>query len=313
MAKVIITGGSGLIGSALAKRLIENNHDVVIFSRNRSLPKPVTSLTYLPWEPEKNEIDRKAVADADYIINLAGANISQKRWTSGRKQELINSRVKSTSLICSAIAENPQQLKALVSASAVGWYGPDPQTPNPHPFTEEDPHAPDFFGQLCDHWEQSLQPIQALGKRVVILRTGIVLSPAGGALAEFIRPLRFGIKTIFGNGQQAISWIHLDDLVRLYLAAMEQESFSGIYNAVSPNPVTLRDLMDALALATSRKTLLKLPVPAFVLKLALGEISTELLKSVTVSSEKLSQTGFESNWPEISGALENLVGGDFRH
>jgi uncharacterized protein (TIGR01777 family) len=307
VAKVIITGGSGLIGSAIAKRLMSNNHQVVIFTRGRTVSGPAGGLSYIHWNPEKNEIDRQAIADADYIFNLAGAGIAGKRWTDRRKKELTDSRVKSTSLICATIAENPQKLKALISASATGWYGTDPVSPNPVPFKEDAPHAPDFLGELCYQWEQSLQPLRTLGKRVVILRTGIVLSPTGGALEEFIRPLRVGVKTLMGGGQQVISWIHLEDLVGLYLAAMEQESFSGIYNAVSPNPVTQKDLMDKLARAAGKKTFAALRIPAFVLKMALGEISSELLKSTTVSCEKVTRTGFEFNWPEISRALENLM------
>ncbi len=312
MAKVIITGGSGLIGSALVKHLIANDHQVVIFTRGGTVSEPAGGLSYIHWNPEKNEIDRQAVAEADYIFNLAGANIAEKRWTRRRKEELTDSRVKSTALLCAAIAGNPQKLKALINASATGWYGADPISPNPAPFKEEDPQASDFLGLLCNQWEQNLQPLVALGKRVVILRTGIVLSAAGGALPEFIRPINFGVKIIFGDGQQAISWIHLEDLVRLYLAAMEQESLSGIYNAVSPNPVTQKDLMDEVTRASGKKILVTLRVPAFALKMALGEISSELLKSVTVSSEKVTQTGFEYEWPEISGALENLMQGEDR-
>lgn len=248
-----------------------------------------------------------AVSKADYIIHLAGAGVADKRWSKERKQEIIDSRVKSGELICKTLQQNPNNLKALVSASAIGWYGPDPKIPNPNPFTEYLPHSNDYLGTTCYQWEQSVQPIKEMGKRFVILRTGIVLSNDGGALKEFKKPLKLGVASMMGNGKQIVSWIHIDDLVNLYITAMENENYSGVYNAVAPSPVNNETLVTELANQTKGKFYTKLPVPAFALKLALGEMSVEVLKSATVSSQKVLDKYFHFKFPTIAAAMADLA------
>src|SRR5688572_6223598 len=220
MATVLITGGTGMIGTALSAALLDRGYEVIILTRKKDASKPSrTGISYAVWDPQRGEIDLNAIAKSDYVIHLAGAGIADKRWTKKRKQEIRDSRVKSGALLAKVISENRNNIKTLVSASAIGWYGPDPEVPNPSPFTEDKPAYHDFLGQTCREWEESTNAISQTGRRVVRIRTGIVLSKKGGALDAFRKPLQFGIATILGNGRQVISWIHIDDLVRLYIHA----------------------------------------------------------------------------------------------
>jgi uncharacterized protein (TIGR01777 family) len=311
MPTVIITGGTGLIGKALGKALLEKGYDVIILSR-KSVEKPINSnLIFATWNLEQQTIDKEAIASADYIIHLAGAGVAEKRWTKKRKEEIINSRINSSKLISESLKNIPNKVQAVISASGIGWY----LIPNSSPpggegsilkkLVESDPPANDFLGQTCKQWEESIETVTELGKRLVKLRTGIVLSKEGGALKEFLKPLRFRMAAILGNGKQIISWIHVDDIVSMYICAIENEKMIGVYNAVAPNPVSNKELM--LQLAKSRyKFFIPIHVPSFFLKLILGEMNTEILKSAAVSCEKIQQTGFNFRFPDISSALKNL-------
>lgn len=311
MATVLITGGTGLVGKALGHALLEKGYSIIILSRQTNQQSAVANISYATWNVEKQTIDKEAIAKADYIIHLAGAGVADKRWTKKRKQEIVSSRVESSKLIVDSLKAIPNKVKAVVSASAIGWY----LIPNPSPqsgegggvrkLVESDPTANDFLGNTCKQWEESIEPVAQLGKRLVKLRTGIVLSNEGGALKEFIKPLKFGIAAILGSGKQIISWIHIDDLVRLYIMAIENEKLSGVYNAVAPNPVSNKEL--TLQLAKSRKKFfIPIHVPSFVLKMVLGEMSIEVLKSATVSCEKIQKAGFVFQFSGISTALDNL-------
>lgn len=305
MATVLITGGTGLVGRALTRALLERNHNVIVLSRS---PRKDTldGVRYAAWDIEAGQIDPEAVGAADFIMHLAGAGVADKRWTAKRKQEIRDSRVKGSELLVKALRKMPNRVKAVISASATGWYGPDPSVPNPRAFREEDPAYPDFLGNTCKDWEASIDPVQSLGKRLVKLRTGIVLSREGGALAEFEKPLRFGIGAVMGNGKQMISWVHIDDLVNMYLAAMENEYYSGAYNAVAPDPVSNRTLIAALGKIKKGRYFTLLNVPAFLLKIILGEMSIEVLKSTTVSSARLQLDGFLFTHSSLTEALADL-------
>ena len=297
-----------MIGKALTEALLEKNYKVIILSRKVASQQPINeNLLYAEWDIPNQIIDKIAIERADYIIHLAGAGIADKRWTKKRKQEIIVSRVKSGELLTKTLQEIPNKVKAVISASAIGWYGADPVIPNPKPFTEDDPADSSFLGETCKQWEESTEPVTQLGKRSVKLRTGIVLSKQGGALKEFEKPLRFGIAAILGNGRQVYSWIHIDDLVRLYITAIEDDNMRGAYNAVTPKPVSNKEL--TLQLARTKKGSFFIPVyiPSFALKIALGEMSIEVLKSATVSCDKIHYSGFTFLYPTIEAALKNLV------
>jgi uncharacterized protein (TIGR01777 family) len=309
MATVLITGGTGLIGTALTKALLEKNYKVIILSRSKESSKPGSlhgNVSYAHWDVEKQIIDKAALAKADYIVHLAGAGIADKRWTKNRKREIKESRVKGGELIVKALQESPNKIKAVIGASAIGWYGADPQIPNPHPFREDDEADKGFLGETCFAWEQSIQPLVATAVRVVKLRTGIVLSHEGGALKEFKRPLQFGVAAILGSGRQMISWIHIEDLVRIYIMAIENEEMRGIYNAVAPSPVSNKKFTLQLARIRKGNFFVPIYVPSFILKLVLGEMSIEVLKSATVSCEKIHYNGFTFMYPSIEVALKCL-------
>lgn len=305
MATVVITGGTGLIGQALAKALLAKGYSVIILTRKPAEAKTIQKVTYAHWDTGLQTIDPNAVQEAGCIVHLAGANVAERRWTETRKKEIVDSRVQSGTLLLKALQQNSNSVKAVISASAIGWYGPDAQVPNPKPFTETDSAARDFLGATCAQWERSIQPAAGLGKRLVIFRTGIVLSNKGGAYAAFKKPLRFGLASVLGNGRQTVSWIHIDDIVNLYMAAIENEAWSGIYNAVAPHPVSNKKLIQTMAKQRGG-FYITAPVPEAALKIALGEMSIEVLKSTTVSSKKIEEAGYTFSFPHIEAAVANL-------
>lgn len=305
---VLITGGTGLVGSFLAQELSASGYQVIILTRSRSKSPSATAsrISYSRWNPAERFIDPLAIGQADYIVNLAGAGVADKRWTPSRKEEIIRSRVESAETVIQALKQTANKVKTVVNASAIGWYGPDPQIPNPAPFKETDPADKAFLGETVRHWEESISPVAQLSKRLVIFRIGIVLSDKGGALAEFLKPMRFGIAPVMGNGRQMVSWIHINDLCSLIRYALENEHINGVYNAVSPNPVSNRELIDTLA-RVKPGLQVKMPVPAFLLKIMLGEMSIEVLKSATVSSRKISEAGFSFRYPGLENAITSIL------
>jgi uncharacterized protein (TIGR01777 family) len=317
MPTVLITGGTGMIGTALSRHLLNEGYNVIILSRNpretavrhdlgteRRIFRSSGKLFYSSWDINSMTIDATALKEADYVVHLAGAGVADKRWTEARKKEILESRTKSSDLLLKCLKENPNKVKAVISASAIGWYGPD----NGKVFTENDPASNDFLGQTCLAWENSIQPVAELGKRLVKLRLGIVLSNEGGALKEFKKPLVMGVAAILGDGKQVTSWIHIDDLCRAFLFAIEDRTLEGVFNLAAPNPVDNRKLTLTLAEKRNGKAYLPLRVPSTFLKLALGEMSVEILKSSTVNSDKIQQAGFRFLYPTIESAINNLAG-----
>lgn len=305
MATVLITGGTGLIGNNLTRHLTNRGYHVIIMSRKtiHSHDKPM--VTYAKWNINDEKMDMDAIAKADYIINLAGAGVMDKKWTKKYKKEIVESRTKSSELLIKAL-QHPNKVKAIIAASAIGWYGRDAKPLHKNGFIETDPPDKNFLGETCRLWEERIEPATILHKRVVKLRTGIVLSNEGGALAEFKKPLRFGIAAILGSGKQIISWIHIDDLCRMYIYAIENEKLSGSYNAVAPAPVNNKQLILKLAKIIRGEFYIPIHVPQFLLKLILGERSIEILKSTTVSNEKIKAEGFIFLYPSIGVALKSL-------
>jgi uncharacterized protein len=303
MPTILITGGTGLIGQALSEELRKLQYDVIIFTRDVTKFKNSAHLQYAHWNITTGELDATAIAAGDHIIHLAGAGVAEKRWSAARKKEILDSRVKSGNLLVKALRDLPNKVQTVVSASAIGWYGPDDHIPNETPFTESAAAAEDFLGDTCKKWEDSIAPVTGLGKRLVILRTGIVLSKKGGALKEFIKPVQFGLAAILGKGNQVVSWIHIEDMVRLYITAITNSALLGVYNAVAPNPVSNKYLTLVLAKQRKGNRFLAIHVPGIVLQIVLGEMSTEVLKSATVSARKLQLAGFQFSYPTIEAAI----------
>ena len=312
METIVITGGTGLVGKELSKLLVQSGYRVILLSRSGSRITPAQLEVSKPgvltsfWDPAKKEIDTIAIGQADHIINFAGAGVAEKRWTSSRKNEIVDSRVESGRLIVKALQEVRHNVKTVINASAIGWYGSD-NSINPKPFTENAPADTGFLGVTCAKWESSVAPIHEMGIRLVRIRIGIVLSKEGGALAEFKKPLRFGIAAILGNGKQIISWIHVEDLCRIFLLVIENTSATGIYNAVAPCPVSNRALTIQMARQRNGSLFIPVKVPAFVLKIIMGEMSVEVLKSTTVSSDRIQTAGFIFNYTSIENALSDLI------
>jgi uncharacterized protein (TIGR01777 family) len=306
MQTVLITGGTGLVGTMLAKKLQEKGYELIILTRklpaDNSLSK--NRISYAQWDIDRQSIDIAAIQKADYIIHLAGAGVVNRKWTEAYKKEIQDSRTQSSLLIIDALQKNTNKVKAVISISAIGWYGADKDPVQP--FTESDASDNNFLGETCRLWEESIQPVGQLRKRLVIFRSGIVLSSDGGAFAEFRKPLRFGIASILGNGEQVISWIHIDDLCRLFIAGIENEQLSGAYNAVAPIPTTNKALTLTLAKEMRGNFFIPMYVPGFILRLMLGDRSVEVLKSATVSCEKLQKTGFSFLYPTIEAAIKSL-------
>jgi uncharacterized protein (TIGR01777 family) len=308
MSTILITGGSGMVGTRLTEMLIGQGHEVIILSRNPLpadlLPKAVSQAK---WDVNKKWIDPQAFAAADHIIHLAGAGVADKRWNKKRKAEILSSRSETGALLVHAMQTIPNKIKTVVSASAIGWYGADTSRTPKLGFTEEAPSDTEFLGETCRIWEQNIQGVTESGKRLVILRIGIVLSNSGGALLEFKKPIRLGFAAILGNGKQYISWIHIDDLCGMFIKAMDDQSMHGVYNAVAPEIVTNKILTIALARSMKNSFFIPIHVPAFLLRWILGEMSIEILKSARINSYKIQSTGFHYRYPTMAEAIQQLI------
>ncbi len=309
MSTVLITGGTGLIGKALTNLLVGHNYDVIILTRSaegKSHQSPRVS--FAEWDVEKQTIDEAAVAKADHLVHLAGAGVADERWTNSRKNVIRSSRIQTGKLLVKTLASVTNKIQTVVSASAIGWYGSDENLPaGKIAFTENMPSENSFLGETCRLWEESIKPVEEMGKRLVILRTGIVLGNDGGAFKEFKLPVKFGVAAVLGSGKQVVSWIHIQDICRMYLAAIENQNLQGAYNAAGPHPVTNKTLTLTLAETMKGKYYVPIHVPAFILNLVLGAMSVEVLKSATISSEKIETTGFHFQFPDITPAVQELT------
>ncbi|NQV42694.1 MAG: TIGR01777 family protein [Candidatus Marinimicrobia bacterium] len=300
MSTVLISGGTGLVGQRLSAALSERGYEVMLLSR-----KNASSLKYstYTWNPEEQEIAHEAIARADYVVNLAGVNISEKKWTNTRKQEIADSRVKSGQLLTNSIRENNKKIKAFISASAVGYYGAETSE---KVFSENDSPASDFLGNTCETWEKPAGEISKLGIRSVILRIGVVLAREGGALPKMMLPIKYGVGSALGDGKQYIPWIHIDDLVGILIQSIEAEGMNGSYNAVAPESTNNESFMRLVANILKKPFFLP-KVPATILRMLLGEMAVIVLEGSRVSAEKIIESGYKFVYPELNAALRDLL------
>ena len=306
---VLITGGTGLIGMQLSIQLIAAGYKVIILSRKPGNESRDDRISYALWSIEEQKIDEAAISKADFIIHLAGAGVMDKKWTEDYKKEIIESRTSSSQLLIKGLSEFKNKVKAIIVSSAIGWYGGDEKLViHKKGFIETDPAATDFLGETCRLWEESIEPVKEFNIRLARFRIGIVLSNDGGAFPEFTKPVKLGIAAILGNGKQVISWIHIDDLCRLFIHAIKEDSIKGTYNAVAPLPVTNKKLVLKIADRLRKSFYIPIHVPSLLLRMMMGERSVEILKSTTVDSAKIQEEGFIFNYPSIDAALDQLCG-----
>jgi len=299
--KVLITGATGLVGNEVVKVLHTKGITVHFLTTNASKATTKTNTKGFYWNPKSGEIDENCLSGVDAIIHLAGATIS-KRWTNSYKEEIVESRVLSSNLLFQTLKNHPNQVKQIVSASAIGIYPSSSTTLYTEEFTDfEDT----FLSNVVVKWEESVNQFSRLNINVCKLRIGLVLSTKGGALPEMMKPMRFGLGSVFGSGKQWQSWIHIKDLAQLFVFSIEN-NWTGIYNAVAPNPVTHREFMFSLA-REMKKPLFFPNTPKIIMNLILGEMHLLLFDSQKVSSQKVQKSGFEFHFTQIESAFSNLL------
>lgn len=294
MQNILITGGSGLVGQRITALLEKKGYQVAWLSRSAQ-----SGRKSFIWDIEKQEIDSKAIEWADAIIHLAGAGVAEKRWTPERKKLILESRTQSTQLLFSALEKAEKRPNTFISASAVGFYGFNTGTAL---VDESSPAGSDFLAEVVKAWENEAKKMESLDIRTVLLRIGIVLDSEGGALGEMLKP---PVAAPLGSGDQWMSWIHIEDLSRMFIYALEKTTLQGVYNAVGPNPATNQQLTQEAAYAKG-KTYLGIGVPGFVLKMVLGEMAAMVLGGNRVSCQKIQKTGFQFEFYELSAALKDI-------
>jgi uncharacterized protein (TIGR01777 family) len=287
--KTVVTGGSGFIGQPLVKRLVQRGHDVVVLSRN---PGKVRAGRGAPWDAANAEI-----ANADAVINLAGENVGDGRWTAERKRRILESRLEATRKVVEAMRATSAPPRTLISASAVGYYG----VRGNETLDESASSGAGFLAEVTRRWEEQARAAESIA-RVVIPRFGVVLAGDGGALKKILLPFRLGLGGPIGNGKQWMSWIDRDDALRFIEWAIERPSVRGVYNATAPNPVTNREFARTLGRILHRPAIM--PVPAFVLRLIFGEMADEvLLGGQRVVPARATAEGFTFSYPTLEGSL----------
>lgn len=300
MAVILISGGTGLVGKALANVLLSQGHEVRILSRN---PKSSDSIKSFFWNVDLKQIDENAFNNVDHIVHLAGEGIADKRWTNKRKQQIIDSRVKSMELITLVIKKKNIKLKSFVGASAVGYYG---MITSEKIVVETDKPCNDFLADTCRQWEHAYKETQNYSDRTCIIRTSMVLSKNGGALARLVPVFKLGLGSAFGSGKQYMPWIHIDDLVSVFCETLFNPNYKGVYNA-SASEQPDNNLFFKLLAQALHKPYFMPKVPAFVLKLMLGEMAEMLLTGSKIDNQKLLKNGFKFKYPELSEGLNAAV------
>jgi uncharacterized protein (TIGR01777 family) len=301
--RVLITGGSGLIGRALTTSLVRDGNEVIILSRR---PERITGLpadvSVRWWNGHTSEKWYSLVDGTDAIVNLAGENISSGRWTKERKQQILESRLNAGKAVVQAIETAAHKPGIVIQASGVGYYGPC----GDEEITEEMPPGHDFLARLAVVWEASTAPLEALGIRRVVIRTGVVLSTAGGALPRLLLPFRFFAGGRLGSGQQWFPWIHIADEVGAIRFLIENDKAEGPFNLTVPTPLTNTEFSRLLGQHLRRPAFM--PIPALILRLLFGEMATALLDGQRAVPQRLLQSGYTFQFPKAASALRNLLG-----
>lgn len=298
--RVLITGATGLVGNEITELLLKNGMKVNYLTTSEDKIQHQPNYRGYYWNPTEGIIDENCFIDVESVINLAGANISE-RWTSQYKEEIVESRTNAINLLYNALKNNPNQVKHFITASAIGVYPSDLDVTYSEEFTGFDNS---FLSNVVVKWEDAASQIERLGIKVCKIRIGLVLSIHGGALPKMSKPIRMGIGAAFGSGKQWQSWIHIKDLAEIFLFTLENQ-LSGVFNAVAPNPVTNTQLVKEIAQVLDVPVLLP-NVPRFVLKLILGEMHSLLFESQKVSSQKIQEEGFDFQFEDLDFALKNL-------
>jgi len=299
--RVLITGATGLIGSSIVGQCHAKGIAVNYLTTSKSKIESRTNYLGFYWNPSQGEIDVNCIKGVDAIIHLVGASIS-KRWTNSHKSAIISSRLETTALLHETVNNNPNTVKQIISASAIGYY-PDSFT---NYYTEdEESVSTSFLGKVVQEWEQVVDTFKTLDITVSKVRIGVVFSKNGGAFPELIKPIKYGVGAALGTGNQWMSWIHLNDLSSIFLHVLEHR-LPGVYNGVAPNPVTNQILTKAIAQKLNKPLFLP-NIPKFVMRLALGEMHIILFESQRVSSKKIEQTGFKFEYINLDMALDVLV------
>jgi len=297
--KVLIAGGSGLIGNHLAKKLLEKHYHISILTRKKNKDSVFEQFT---WDINKGYIQDEAFDRVDYLINLAGTGIADARWTKQQKQKISDSRLVSSGLLFEYIRNLKHKPKAYISASAVGYYG---STTSEHIFNETERAGDDFLADVCKKWEEASFKFESIGVRTVVLRTGVVFDKTQGAFPKMTQSLKYGFVAGVGSGKQYIPWIHIDDLISMYHYSIENEKIRGIYNAVSPEHCTQDELTKKIKIITKK---IKFPnLPGILLKVFFGEMSSILLNGSRITSGKITKTGFKFKYEKIEDALNVLL------
>ncbi len=296
--RILISGASGLIGSALLPALERNGHTAIVLTRKSGSQKR----NAIEWDPERRELDARQFERFDAVIHLAGENIGGGRWTEARKARILNSRVIGTTLLCETVASLKQKPRLLVSASAIGYYGDR----GSETLTEASSPGSGFLSEVCVAWEEATKAAVSSGVRVVTTRTGIVQTVDGGSLQRMLLPFKLGLGGKFGDGSQFWSWIAIDDVVGAIQFALVNESLSGPVNLAAPNPVTNAEFTRTLASVLRRPAFA--PMPRLLMKVILGEMADSLLfSSAKAVPAKLRQAGYQFHYSELEPALRTLL------
>jgi len=307
MDTVGITGGTGLVGRQIVTMLRARGHRVVIFTRRLPAHPPSDAMVqYALWDYVSGTCDTNALASISAMIHLAGEPVAARRWTPARKALILNSRVRGTSFLADMLAHHAPHCHTVISASAIGYYGPDVSVSTA--FTEEAAPYSDFLASTCLQWETAAASVAEFA-RLVTIRIGIVLAKEGGALPRLAATLPLHVLPVPGNGRQIVSWIHVQDLARMFIHALDDKKVSGVYNGVAPHPVSFSELVRAVS-HTRSGPFWRPHVPAGLIRLAMGEMSIEVLKSCTVSSAAIVNTGFSFRFPSVAGAVKELLSVD---